>query len=146
MNKNFIPAIKSKIIKELENRIGGRYNIYDLGWELTIKENNSSWFAESKNPRKESLDSLSRNIEEYASFCDYAALNYGDNPYLSNEDEKHSPEVVITQMMISAVECMFNSVVDFPDDENDRIEITEDFIDKIKRKLNTISSVKDIGW
>ena len=132
--ENLLNEIKSDIIDRLNERIGNDYYLCDLGMELTEGENsNGSWFCNTYKAKEH----LKENIETVDEFAEWYQNNFGEDGTLAKFLTE--PELFHCIFMIFCVENVFNQAVS--DMSNEKIEITEEFIETVKQNLNNVNSV-----
>ena len=144
---DFIEMIKDEVAERLENKIGRREYVCDIGFSLTEGENcNGSWYCSEY----EAKEDLKRHFDEMAEYQSYCKCNFGESDYFESEpyDYHHSIECFHCRMMITAIDCCFNQAYNnaFKDEDiwDDKIEITEEFVSKIKEGLKEITDTSDI--
>lgn len=150
MDSEFIAEVKDKILLELGERIGRSYYICDLGYELTSAENaDCSWYCSTYKAK----EAIKKYLDEYMLFVGYSRTNLGFIPYFESEpdDYHHSVECVHCSMMIEAVDDVLNLAVSNYEeqsgeefDQSSKIEVTDGFIEKIKKGLVDIDDAEDI--
>lgn len=150
MDSEFIAEVKDKILLELGERIGYSYYICDLGYDLTSAENtDGSWYYSTYKAK----EAIKKYLDEYMLFVGYSRTNLDFIPYFESEpdDYHHGVESVHCAMMIEAVNDVFNLAVSNYEeqsgeefDRDSKLEITDNFIEKIKKGLVDIDDAEDI--
>lgn len=150
MESDFIREIKEKIVAELKERIGCCYYLDDIGIELTAAENADGTWTYSRYSAKEEIK---KYLDEYMLFVGYSRTNLDYIPYFESEpdDYHHDVECVYCQMMIEGVNSVFNlAVANYEEqsgeelDRDDKIEVTEELIEKVKKGFVDIDDAEDI--
>ena len=144
----FINLIKTEVVDRLENLKGTNHYVCDIGFQLTEYENcNGSWYCS----RYEAREDIKKYLEEYEAYCSYYKFTFGEPEYFESEpdDYHHDIESVHCRMMINAIDCCFGQAYNnaFKGEEdcwNDKIEIDDEFISKIKKGLEEIDCIEDI--
>ena len=123
-----------KVIDELNERIGQTVYLCDLGMELSEYENaNGSWYCS----RYEAEEEVKNNFEFCGSFIEWYKDNFGEvlNPF-------NDVELFHCTMMFFAVEGAFSCALnktEYSDLWNEKVEITEEFVDEIETALNDVT-------
>lgn len=131
MKNIWFEEIKADIINRLEDLEGKSMHLCDIGFELTINENNTgSWYCSSYKARKE----IGEHWEEFGYIAKYMRDNWEDktNPLLDSE-------LFHARAMIALYEATFNAVAGFFDEWNEKIEITDNFIERVQNGLAEIT-------
>lgn len=146
MSKGFTDLIKQEVKERIRNYIGQEHYACDFGFLLTEYENcNGSWFC-SRYEAKEFIKSFFEDFEDYQSWF---RCNFGEPEWFESEpdDYHHDVENVQCRMMINAVDQCFGQAfnIAFKNDEDDiwnsKIEITEEFCDKIEKALEEVEDI-----
>lgn len=129
-----VEEIKGFIIDKLEDMEGSEYYLCDIGMELSESENcNGSWYCSSFEVKQ----AIKENWNLCGDFFEYYKSEFG----MSSENPFENPELFHCQMMIFAVSNSFNYALnktDFSDMWNEKIEITEEFVNEIKKTLEDL--------
>ena len=130
-----LEEIKKDIIERLNGRIGQKHYLCDLGMILTESENaNGSWYCSEYKAEQE----IKKNFELCGDFVKWHKDIFGDeftyNPFLETEKFHCST-------MIFAYENVFNQAVSDHKKWNEKIEITEKFIEYIKEHLKDVNEI-----
>lgn len=146
-DSEFIKEVKREVVERLEDFIGREHYVCDIGFLLTENENNSgSWYCSSHKAE----EFLKKYFNEIGMYHKFYRLNFDENDYfeIDPDDYHHSMEAFQCRMMIFAIESCFSRAVSEIDDVDniwdDKIEITEEFVEKIKNALTEIKEVEDI--
>lgn len=129
--KIWFEEIKADIIDRLEELKGETEYLCDIGFKLTENENaNGSWYCSTHEARNEIAD----HFEEYGAIAEYMKYNLciETNPLLDSE-KFHC------QAMITLYDQAFNYAVCNFEEWNDQIEITPEFIDRVKAELSAVT-------
>lgn len=149
MSKEFTDLVKQEVKERLPNWIGQLRYPCDLGNYLTENENsNGSWFC-SRHEAREFIKNFFEDFEEYQGWY---RCNFGEPEWFESEpdDYHHDVENVQCRMMIFAVEQCFNQAfnIAFENDKNvsrnlwnEKVEITQDFCDKIIKALEEVEEI-----
>jgi hypothetical protein len=149
MSKEFTDLVKQEVKERLPNWIGQLRYPCDLGNYLTENENsNGSWFC-SRHEAREFIKNFFEDFEEYQSWY---RCNFGEPEWFESEpdDYHHDVENVQCRMMIFAVEQCFGQAfnIAFENDKNvsrnlwnEKVEITQDFCDKIIKALEEVEEI-----
>lgn len=130
MKNAWFEEVKSDIIARLHGLEGGERYLCDVGFELTVNENNDgSWYCSAFMARQE----IAENMDEFGIIAQYMhdELCIDVNPLLDSE-KFHCAA------MVTLYECAFNCAVCGRDDWNDEIEITPELITEIETELNNV--------
>ena len=130
MKNAWFEEIKSDIIARLHGLEDEEHYLCDVGFELTIDENNTgSWYCSTYKARQE----IAEHFDEFGAVAEYMRDNfeYNVNPLLDSE-KFHCCA------MINIYEAAFNCAVSGRDDWNDEIEITPELIAEIEAELNNV--------
>ena len=128
-----LEEIKKDIIERLNERIGQEHYLCDLGMILTENENaNGSWYCSEYQAKEE----IEENFDLCSDFSEWHNDIYGEykNPF-------GDPENFHCCMMICAYENVFNQAVSDHKKWNEKIEITEKFIEYIKEHLKDVNEI-----
>ena len=142
---DFIKVLKEEIIERLNDRINQECYPGDIGFLLTDTENaDGSWYCSEYSAKED----LKKYFDEFLSYQGWYHTEFGEPDWFEAEpdDYHHSVESVHCRFMILSIEIAFNialSKTDYYSDE-DKITITEDFINDIKTALSEISDINDI--
>lgn len=131
MKNAWIEEIKKDIITRLEDMIGTEICLCDLGFQLTECENaTGSWYCSTYKAREE----IAEHIEEYGLIAEYQRENFDImiNPLLESEKFHCSA-------MITLYEALFNSAVSDFEEWDEDIEVTPEFIERVKESLSDVS-------
>lgn len=129
-DKIWFEEIKSDIINRLEEIEGQSEYLCDIGFKLTECENaNGSWYCSTPKARNE----IAEHFDEYGAIAEYMKndLCIETNPLLDSE-KFHC------QAMITLYEQAFGYAVCNFDEWDDEIEITPEFIERVKEALSTV--------
>lgn len=133
-----VEEIKEFIIDKLEDRIGNKEYLCDIGMSLSECQNcDGTWTYSTQ----EAIDQIIENWDFCGDFYNYFKDSFGYAP----ENPFENPENFHCCMMIEAVSGAFNYAVNhsenYSDYEtwNEQIEITEDFINEIKEALENLT-------
>ena len=146
ISKEFLDLVKQEVKDRIRNYLGTYHYPCDYGFLLTESENcNGSWFC-SQYEAREFIKKYFEDFEEYQSWYRFT---FGEPEWFEAEpdDYHHDIESVQCRMMIEAVEQCFNAAFSkaFDDDEEDiwntKIEITEEFCDKIENALEEVDEI-----
>jgi hypothetical protein len=123
--------IKSDIIDRLGEREGEEICLCDIGFELTISENNTgSWYCSTYKARQE----IGEHWEEFGRIAEYMRDNLEDktNPMLETE-------LFHVRAMITLYEVTFSAAVGGFKEWNDHVEITAEFIERVRESLTELN-------
>lgn len=146
MSKEFVDLVKQEVKDRIRNYIGTYHYPCDYGFLLTESENcNGSWFCS----RYEAREFIKKFFEDFEEYQGWYHCNFGEPEWFEAEpdDYHHDVESVQCRMMIEAVEQCFNAAFNkaFNDDEEDiwntKIEITEEFCNKIENALEEVDEI-----
>lgn len=139
-----IDKIKQEVKDKLPNWLGSYHYPCDLGFMLSETENaNGSWYCSAYKAKED----IREYLDEFFEFQEWYRKNFGVPIIFESdaEDYHNSPECVHCSWFIFAVEAVFNSVFDKvygnTDMWNEKIEITQDFIDKVIEGLEEVDSI-----
>ena len=127
MKNMWFEEIKADIIDRLSEREGEKIYLCDIGFELTISENNTgSWYCSTHKARQE----IGEHWEEFGRIAEYMHDNWGDktNPMLETE-------LFHARAMVTLYEATFSAAVGSFEEWNDQIEITAKFIERVRESL-----------
>ena len=130
---NFLESVKSDIIRRLEGIEGESMYLCDIGFELTMNENNTgSWYCSEFDAKNEIME----NFELFGEAAEYMRDNFEDttNPLLDTE-------LFHVKAMIAIYESTFNAAVFDFDEWNEEIEIDDDFIERVREALESVNEI-----
>lgn len=149
MSKEFTDLVKQEVKERLPNWIGQLRYPCDLGNYLTENENsNGSWFCS----RHDAREFIKKYFEDFEEYQGWYRCNFGEPEWFESEpdDYHHDVENVQCRMMIFAVEQCFGQAfnIAFENDKNvsrnlwnEKVEITQDFCDKIIKALEEVEEI-----
>lgn len=116
-------------------------NQYNIPYET--ENANGSWYCSAYKAKED----IREYLDEFFEFQEWYRKNFGVPIIFESdaEDYHNSPECVHCSWFIFAVEAVFNSAFDKAygntDIWNKKIEITQDFIDKVIEGLEEVDSI-----
>lgn len=146
MSKEFTDLVKQEVKERIRDHVGQEHYICDFGFLLTEYENcNGSWFCSTY----EAKEFVKKYFDDFEDYQGWYRCNFGEPEWFESEpdDYHHDIESVQCRMMIYAVEECFNNAFDiaFENDKdniwNSKIEITQDFCDKIEKALEEVEEI-----
>lgn len=143
MSKDFLSYIKEEVEERIENFVGREMYAGDIGFNLSETENaNGSWYCSTY----KAIQELKEYLEDFFDFQEWYRCNFGEPIMFESDadDYRNSPECVHCSMMIFAIENVFNSAfakTKYSDEWNEKITITEEFCEEIKKALEEVESV-----
>lgn len=135
MAANFIEECKKDIIDRLEDLETQDFYLCDIGFELTMDENNTgSWYCNSYKAKEE----LFENMEVFSRVWNELSWNIGPD-FAAELNPFEDPEKTHVILMINLYEMIFNQAVsDFPE-WNEMITIDSEFISRVSEAMKVVS-------
>ena len=132
MYNSFINEIKDDIVERLEGMTGQEHYLCDLGFTITLDENNAgSWGL----PTDDVVRQLIAEHKIFKNVWDELKFSLG-NEFVADLNPFADADKCHIVLMIELYRMIFDFAVQDMDEWNGEITITEEFIENVKDKMD----------